>query len=141
MRRSSIDMSHATPIDIANSESMRTMLARLTQMKQDWEHEKMRLEGERNYLQSAVDQLHQVDRAGHGSGNAREGLSVGDLQLSEEKCNNNSCRNLTRLGGRSQNSKSSFSWSVIGSERSRTREIERSMRRMIFCLTLSGHER
>jgi chromosome segregation ATPase len=75
---SSIDMSHANSADLAAGESMKTVLAKLSQMKQDWEHEKMRLEGEREYLQSAADRLNQeVDQARHENDDTRGVLSVG----------------------------------------------------------------
>lgn len=79
---SSIDMSHANSADIAAGESMKTVLAKLSQMKQDWEHEKMRLEGEREYLQSAADRLNQeVDQARHENDDTRGVLSVGNHNL------------------------------------------------------------
>jgi chromosome segregation ATPase len=79
LRPSSIDMSHANSADIAAGESMKTVLAKLSQMKQDWEHEKMRLEGEREYLQSTADRLNQeVDQARHKNDDTRGVLSVGN---------------------------------------------------------------
>jgi hypothetical protein len=43
---------------------MKKVLEQLDKMKQDWAHEKMRLEGEREYLQGAADRLNrEMDRA------------------------------------------------------------------------------
>lgn len=43
---------------------MKTVLEKLRKMKQDWEHEKRRLEGEREYLQNAANRLNQeMDQA------------------------------------------------------------------------------
>ncbi|KIM34091.1 hypothetical protein M408DRAFT_325604 [Serendipita vermifera MAFF 305830] len=62
--QTSLDISHVTISDVAASESMRTVLDKLRKMKQDWEHEKRRLEDEREYLQGAADRLNrEVDLA------------------------------------------------------------------------------
>jgi hypothetical protein len=59
---------------------MKKVLEQLDKMKQDWAHEKMRLEGEREYLQGAADRLNrEMDRTKEQD--AREGgaLSVRGL--------------------------------------------------------------
>jgi len=87
---SSMDMSHANSADITAGENMKTVLAKLSQMKQDWEHEKMRLEGEREYLQSAADRLNQeVDQARHENDDTRGVLSVSNRSAHSETYANN----------------------------------------------------
>ncbi|KAG8810809.1 hypothetical protein FRC17_002751, partial [Serendipita sp. 399] len=50
--------------DITSGDSMKKVLQQLEKMKQEWLHEKMRLEGEREYLQGAANRLNQeLDQA------------------------------------------------------------------------------
>jgi hypothetical protein len=108
LKPSSTDMSYATSPDIPAGESMKSVLAKLTQMKRDWEHEKMRLEGEREYLQSAADRLNQeVDQARYENDDTRGVLSVCSCGF-HKTCADSIRRSLIKPGGQLQISRSSF---------------------------------
>lgn len=61
---------------------MKKVLESLEKMKQDWAHEKMRLEGEREYLQGAADRINrEIDQAKKDYEEKEEALSVCDFLI------------------------------------------------------------